>query len=155
MIKIALAAIFVSLSWSPVRAYEEPTEISTQPIGSPFFRHLAADYHLDLKELVKLEKRGFGRAETITLVLISSGTDKTFKDLAKRRLKEKISLEALANERGIDYNKLYLDVRKIKEQIEAKGDQNLPPPVFETPSPTPTPVPKEKKKKREKDDEKT
>ncbi len=130
-------------------AYDEP-EISTNPIGSSFFRHLAADYNLDIKELVKLEDRGFGRAETITLVLISSATGTYFKDLVKRRLKDKILLRDLAVESNLDFNTLWTQAQSIKATIETKGDQNLPPPVFATPAPTPEPEKKTKKEKKPK-----
>lgn len=130
-------------------AYDEP-EISTNPIGSPFFRHLAADYQLDIKELVKLEDRGFGRAETVTLILISSATGTYFKDLAKRRLKDKILLKDLAAESNQDFNSIWNQAQSIKTAIESRGDQNLPPPVYATPSPTPEPEKKPKKEKKKK-----
>jgi hypothetical protein len=106
---------------------------------------------LDLKDLVKLEKRGFGRVETVSLILISSATGKYFKDLAKRRLKEKISLRDLAAEAKLDYNAIHSRAQEIKLTLEAKGDRTLPPPVFETPSPTPAPKEKKKKKREEKE----
>lgn len=137
----------VSSGWA---AYGDDVEVSTNPIGSPFFRHLANQYNLELKELVKLEDRGFGRTETITLILISSATGKYFKDLAKRRLKEKIHLKDLAEEAQLNYGLISLQAQEIKTSIEAKGDRNLPPPVFATPSPTPAPVKKEKKDKKKK-----
>lgn len=124
---------FVACFALPARGLPKEPEISSQPIGSAFFRHLAYDYHLDLQDLVKLEKRGFGRAETISLILISSATGTYFKDLAKRRLKEKILLRNLAAEANLNYETLQKEVIKIKTTIESKGDKNLPPPVFQEP----------------------
>lgn len=106
---------------------------STAPIGSSFLRHFAYDFGFDLKELVKFEKRGFGRAEIITLALISMTTGKPLVDYGKRRLKENVTLKTIAEEASLDYPSLYQTVRTIKEDIEAEGDNNLPPPVFEDP----------------------
>ncbi|MCB4755762.1 MAG: hypothetical protein LHV69_01785 [Elusimicrobia bacterium] len=116
-----------------LHAYEPEPEVklSTNPIGSPFFRHLAFDRNLDLREVVKFEKKGFGRAETVTLILISSATGKPLKEYGKRRLKEKVTLRQFAEEAKLDYDALYRQARAIKEGIEAKGDKNLPPPVFD------------------------
>ena len=117
---------------------------STGPIGSPFYRHLAHDFNLDLHDLVKLERHGFGREEVVTLVLISSATGVNVKEYAKRRLKDQVLLKDLAAEAKLDYPTLERRVRAIKKDIEARGDRNLPPPVYE-PSPTP-PAPRRRKK---------
>lgn len=125
---------------------EEDVKVSTHPIGSPFYRHLAFDYNIDLRELVKFEKKGFGRTEIVTLILISTHTKIPLKDYGNKRLKDKVKLRTLAEEAKMDYDALYKQARTIKEQIEEKGDSQLPPPVFE-PQPTPTPIKKNKKKK--------
>ena len=106
-------------------------EVSTTPIGSPFLRHFAYDYNLNLKDLVKFEKRGFGRTEIISLALISQKTGKPMKEYGKRRIKNQVPLKDLAKEAGMDYGELYSKARRIKGEIEAKGDINLPPPIFE------------------------
>jgi len=105
--------------------------VSTAPIGSPFLRHFAYDYKFDLKELVKFEKRGFGRTEIITIALISQKTGKPMKEYGKRRLKTQVPLIDLAKEAGMDYAELYKKARTIKSEIEAQGENNLPPPIFE------------------------
>jgi len=127
--------------------------LSTTPIGSPFLRHYAYDYNLDLNRLVRFEKRGFSRSEIITLALISEKTGKPMKDYGNRRLKEHVTLKQLAEEEGMDYAPLYEKAQTIKKAIEAKGDQNLPPPVFEKkpdPDPSPTPPPLDEKEETEK-----
>jgi hypothetical protein len=147
-LRLAIAAAALLACASMARAVE-PYDVapSTLPIGSPFYRHLAFDFGLDIRDLVKLERRGFGRGEVVTLVLIAKSTSTTVKDLARRRLKDQVPLKDLAAETGLDYPTLLKNVRAIKEGIESKGEQNLPPPVFE-PSPTPTP-PKKRKKGKE------
>jgi hypothetical protein len=113
-------------AWEPDHA----VDVSTAPIGSPFLRHYAYDYNLDLKTLVKFEKRGFGRTEIITLALISEKTGKPMKEYGKRRIKDHVPIRTLAQEAGMDYSELHKKARQIKTEIEAKGDKNLPPPVF-------------------------
>jgi hypothetical protein len=124
--------------------HDDEVKLSTTPIGSPFLRHYANDYKLDLYELVKFEKRGFGRTEIINLALISQKTGKPMKEYGKRRLNEKVTLKQLTEEAGMNYEEVYKKARDIKAGIEAKGDQNLPPPLFE----------KKEEKKDEKKDEK-
>lgn len=125
----------MGLPFSFLQADENKSEvqISSTPIGSPFFRHLAYDFNLDLEELVKFEKKGFGRAETVTLVLLSKTTGKPLKEFGKRRLKEDVTLKTMAEEASLDYATLYKVVGFVKEGIEAKGENNLPPPVFQSP----------------------
>lgn len=132
------AAALFGLAAAASAAFEPEPSPSTGPIGGAFYRHLAHDFGLDIRELVKLERRGFGRGEVVTIVLISKATGTGFKDYAKRRLKDKVLLKDLAAEAGLDYPTLLKNVRAIKEGIEAKGDAHLPPPVYE-PSPTPQP----------------
>jgi len=117
---------------NPGWAADEDSDVkkSTTPIGGFFYRHLAFDYNLDLKKLVKFEKRGFGRSEIVTLVLISEITGTPLKDYGKRRLKNDFTLKEMAEEAGLDYVTLYKTVGVVKKGIEAKGDKNLPPPVF-------------------------
>lgn len=136
--RLALFSL-VCLSAAAAFAYEDGVDVSTEPIGSPFYRHLAYDFGLDIHDVVKLERHGFGRGEAVTLVLISKATGVSFKDYAKRRLKDQVPLKDLAAEAKLDYPTLLQNVRAVKEGIESKGDQNLPPPVFE---PTPTPEPR-------------
>lgn len=111
--------------------------ISSEPIGSPFFRHMAFDFNLDLREAAKIEKAGFGRTETVTLMLLSKVTGVPIKDYANRRLNDKggknaVTLESLSKEAGLDYPTLYKNAQAIKEGIESKGDRNLPAPVYPT-----------------------
>lgn len=74
--------------------------------------------------------------------MISQKTGKPMKDYGKRRLNEKVTLETFAKEAGMDYPALYEQARSIKAAVEAKTDQNLPPPLFEKkPEPTPSPTP--------------
>jgi hypothetical protein len=138
---------FIAVLFLSAAAFaEEPgVNVSTQPLGSPFYRHLAFDFGLDIHDVAKLERRGFGRGETVTLVLISKATGVSFKEYAKRRLKDQVSLKDLAAEAKLDYPTLLKSVRTIKEGIESKGDQNLPPPVFE---PSPTPEPRRRRKEK-------
>ncbi len=140
------STLLVLASWVSVcSAGFEPTPTpSTAPIGSSFYRHVAYDFNLDLRELVKLEKRGFGRGELVTLVLISSTTGTSVKDYAKRRIKDKVLLKDLAREAGLDYPTLQKRAQVIKLDIEARPDETLPPPLFE---PTPTPPQRRKKAK--------
>ncbi len=130
-------------------AYPEEVAVSTLPIGSPFLRHYANDYKLDLYELVKFEKRGFGRSEIVTLALISQKTGKPMKEYGKRRLNEKVTLKTLAEEAGMDYAVVYQDAQNIKKAVDLKGDQNLPPPLFEK-----TTEEKKEEERKEKEKEK-
>ncbi|MBV9080289.1 MAG: hypothetical protein JO102_04125 [Elusimicrobia bacterium] len=145
-LRFVLMVLAAGLCATAARAYEPEPEVSTMPIGSSFYRHLAFDFGLDLRDLVKLEKRGFGRNEVVTLVLISKATGTNVKEYAKRRLKDEVELKTLAAEAGLDYPTLMKNVTAVKEGIENKGDQDLPPPVFE-PSPSPEPIRRKKGKK--------
>lgn len=111
-------------------------------------RHLASQYNVDLHDLVKFEKRGFGRTETITLVLLSQATNKPLKEYAKERLKNKTPLRELSKQAGVDYQALYNVVQDIKNDIESMGDKNLPPPVFDKKPKDPEDIKKEKKLKK-------
>jgi hypothetical protein len=113
--------------------YDDEPKVSTAPIGSPFFRHLANDFSLDIHDVALFEKKGFGRAETVTIVLISSVTGNSLKSYGRRRLKERVPLEQLAREAGLDYPTLLRVATIIKQGIESKGENNLPPPVFAAP----------------------
>ena len=143
-LRTAFVSLALLLTVSAASAQGFETEVSTQPLGSPYYRHLAFDFNLDLQDLVKLEKRGFGRNEVVTIILISKATGTSFKDYAKRRLKDKVLLKVLAAEAQLDYATLIKNTTAIKEGIEAKGDKNLPPPQFE---PTPTPTSRRSKRK--------
>jgi hypothetical protein len=66
-------------------------------------------------------------------------------------MKDRVSMKELAAEANLNYDDLAKEAREIKIRIEAKGDQNLPPPVFEVPSPTPLETPKKDKKKKSKE----
>lgn len=149
MIRKLLVAVVLVLcaSAAAFAADDYGTEVSTQPLGSPFFRHLAFDFGLDIRDMVKLERRGFGRTETVAIVLISKATGTNFKEYAKRRLKDQVLLKDLADEAKLDYTTLMKNAKAIKEGIEAKGDQNLPPPVFEA---SPTPEPRRNRKSKPK-----
>ncbi len=140
-------------------AWQEPEpEISTQPIGSPYYRHLAQDMNQDLRQLVKFEKKGFGRSEIVALIIISSTTGKPLKGYGNRRLKDKVTLQQLADEAHIDYAQLMTESKRVKELIEAKGDKNLPPALYEMgeilPTPSPTPLSKKDAKKQKKEQKK-
>jgi hypothetical protein len=134
---------------------EEPA-VSTHPIGSSYYRHLAADFDIDLHELIKFERKGFGRAEIVTLILISQQVNKPLKDLGNRRIKDQVLLKDLAKEAKLDYDSLYLTAREIKADIESRGDKNLPPPVFEKVKEDPEKLRREKAKeeKRKRKEEK-
>lgn len=93
---------------------------------------------------MKFEKRGFGRSEIITIALISQKTGKPMKEYGKRRLNEKVTLKKLAEEAGMDYSALYKQAQDTKKNIELKGEQNLPPPLFEK---KPDPASNDKDKK--------
>lgn len=143
MIRKALFFLLIlPLPLALMAADDESVKSSTHPIGSAFYRHLAYDFNVDLRDLYKFERRGFGRAEIITLVMISKSSGTVLKELGKRRLKADTALKTMAAEAGLDYDTLYRVVRVIKEGIEAKGDNNLPPPVLEN----------EQAKEREKQD---
>lgn len=127
-------------------------EYSTTPIGSPFLRHYADRFSLDLRKLIQYEERGFGRAEIITLVEISSHTGVLLKEYGKRRLKNEVTLRELAKEANMEYEPLYQRAQKIKTEIEALGNENLPPPVFkEIKDPKKEKKERKKKKKKEKE----
>ena len=128
----ALAAALMWLALPVKAAWVEPEpDISTQPIGSPFYRHLAQELNLDLRQLVKFEKNGVGRSEIVALIMISSSTGKPLRDYGNRRLKTNVTLEELAAEAHIDHAKLISEARGVKEQIEAMGETDLPPPLYE------------------------
>ncbi|MFN0118131.1 MAG: hypothetical protein ACKVQC_07575 [Elusimicrobiota bacterium] len=111
---------------------DEEVEVSTLPIGSNFYRHLAQEFNLNLHHLVKFEKSGVGRSEMISLILISTGSGKSLQNLGKDRYKSKKTLKQLAEENSLRYVDIYQNAVNIKKVIEAKGDLDLPPPVFET-----------------------
>jgi hypothetical protein len=114
-------------------------KLSTNPVGSPFIRHLASDFQVDVIKLSKFEKRGFSRSEIITLLLISEKTKKPMKELGTERLKSQIPLRDMAKREAMDYDELYQMVKDIKEDVESRGEHGLPPPVFE---PVASPAPK-------------
>jgi hypothetical protein len=111
--------------------YDETPVVSTAPIGSSYYRHLAHMTNIDLRELEKFEQRGFGRTEINILILISSGSVQTLKDYGNRRLKDNVPLNDLIAEAHCDHDAIYAKARAMKAAIEAMGDQNLPPPVYE------------------------
>lgn len=125
-------------------------EYSTTPIGSPFMRHLAFKTGADLVLLSKMERRGFGHAETITLIKIAEHSKKPLKELAKVRLKDNPTLRSMAEKEGMNYDVVYAESRELKGQIESLGDQQLPPPVFEKKEIDPDAD--KKKKQKEQDD---
>ena len=108
-------------------------EQSTTPLGSYYYRHLAFDFGQDMNKLVRYEERGFGRAEILTLILLSKITGAPLKDYGNRRLKMDKSLKELTEEAGLHYVTLYKTVAAIKTSLEEKGDSNLPPPVYRSP----------------------
>ncbi len=133
---MTLILVFAGSCYAGAKKTElTPEEIaaSTTPIGSPFYRHLADDFNLDLRELVKFERKGFSRTEIITLVLISDSDVKKLKEIGNRRIKDLVPLETLVKEAGLEYRSIYKVVRQMKSDIEERGDKNLPPPVFEKP----------------------
>ncbi len=142
--------VFLLISSSSHAAWDEPPAVSTDPIGSPFYRHLAQQANLDLRTLVRFEKRGFGRNEICSLVLLSSATHVDIKDYGKRRLKDKVTIQQFADEGHVDYDDLMTRSREMKRRIEAMGDRNLPPPVYPEPSPSETPDDKKEKGKKQK-----
>ncbi len=127
--------------------YQDEPEVSTAPIGSSYYRHLAQMTNVDLRELVKFERRGFGRTEINVLILISSGSVQTLKDYGNRRLKDNVSLNDLIKESNHDHDVIYAKAREMKAAIEAMGDQNLPPPVYDVAASTTSATPQKKKKK--------
>jgi hypothetical protein len=145
---LLLCGVLVMLfGWHRARAEESNSEVasSTMPLGSPYYRFLANDFDIDLRELVKFERKGFGRSEIAMLVVLSGSDVKKLKALGNRRIKDQVSMETLAKEAGYNYRDLVKVAREIKADIEAKGDKDLPPPVFPTPSVSPSPTPKAKK----------
>lgn len=107
-------------------------KVSTQPIGSSYYRHVAFDFGLDLKKLIRYEKRGFGRAEIINLILLAKITGDKLKNFGNRRLKREATLKQMTEEAGLDYVTMYKVVQVLKKALEDKGDKNLPPPVVLT-----------------------
>lgn len=105
-------------------------ELSTTPVGSAFVRHLAKESNQDVKVLAKMERLGFGRSEMVTLSLVSQKKGKSLRDLANERLKSPITLKTMAEREGFSYPELYAQARQLKKEIEKKGGENLPPPVF-------------------------
>jgi len=139
----------LSLAQSP-----DDVKISTQPLGSPFIRHFTHDYNFDIKKVARFEEKGFGRTEIITLAFISSHTGVELKVYGKRRLKMDVTLRELAEEAGMEYRPLYEKAARVKKEIEAKGDKNLPPPVFAEPKKSKKDKKKEKKKKKAQEEKK-
>lgn len=150
MRKLSFLTVAFFLAASAHAAWDEPPKVSTGPIGSPFYRHLAYELNMDLHDLAKFEKHGFGRTETCTLILISSATHVPLKEYGKRRLKDKVSLHQFADEAHLDFEDLHNRAKELKERIEAMGEENLPPPVYPEPSPSPIPEQKPEKPKKEK-----
>ncbi|MCG3203393.1 MAG: hypothetical protein KCHDKBKB_00050 [Elusimicrobia bacterium] len=146
---LGILAIFGFIAPLQAAFYDEGLPVSTHPIGSPFYRHLAQETNIDLRELVKFEKRGFGRSEIITLIFISSATGKPLKDYGQRRLKDKVSLRELAAEAQLDYSELHKRVKEFKTRLEFLGDDLLPPPVYEVDTSTQV-SPSQSKKKKDK-----
>jgi hypothetical protein len=141
--RLVLLTILTLAAAGAHAAYQDPEiELSTDPIGSSYYRHLARESNIDLRELVKFERRGFGRTEINILILISSGSVQTLKDFGNRRLKEKTSLEEMVRGAGFDFDTVYVKARELKTTIEAMGDNDLPPPVFEATLSTATVSPK-------------
>jgi hypothetical protein len=99
---------------------------STTPIGSSYYRHLAYDFDIPIKELVKFERKGFGRIEIVEIILIANSMEKSPKDLGNRRIKDHVSMETLAKEAGLNYQELAKVAREIKTEIESRGDKDLP-----------------------------
>ncbi len=146
-LKLSLFLLGMAASTLWAADNEPKVNISTTPLGSPFLRHLAHDYKMNLRDLIKFERRGFARTEIISIALIAEKTGKPLKEYGKRRIKNKVLLRDLAQEAGMDYSALYRKSREIKAAVEAKGAENLPPPVFEEKpknEKTPEPGPKEK-----------
>jgi hypothetical protein len=153
MRKFLLFMAFAAMSSYTHAAYEEEEIISTAPIGSSFYRHLARETNIDLRELVKFEKRGFGRTEICILILISTESVQTLKDNGNKRLKEQTPLKVLVKDANMDFDKVYAQARELKTRIEAMGDENLPEAIYEVAQSTPTETPKKKKKKEDSIDE--
>src|SRR5262249_54846231 len=100
---LALGLVAAMASAAHAVSEEEPA-VSTQPIGTPFYRHLAWDMNVDLRELVKFERHGFGRAEIVTIVLLSKTTGAALKDYGRRRVRDRTLLRDLTIEAGLDYD---------------------------------------------------
>ena len=133
-------------------AYPDPEpSVSTAPIGSSYYRHLAQETSTDIRDLVKFERRGFGRTEINILILISNGSVQTLKDYGNRRIKESVPLKKLVSEAGKDFDEIYGRARELKSRIEKMGDSNLPPAVYEVAISTPDADVPVKKKKRKHD----
>src|SRR4051812_38488824 len=75
-------------------------QLSTTPLGSSYYRHLADDFDIPIKELVKFERKGFGRMEIVEIILIANSQEKPIKELGNRRIKDHVSMETLAKEAG-------------------------------------------------------
>jgi hypothetical protein len=147
--RLLLLSALLLASATARASYQDPdVDVSTGPIGSSYYRHLAQMTNIDLHELVKFERRGFGRTEINVLVVISSGSIKTMKDYGNRRLKDNVPLDDLIKEAHRDHDEVYRRAREMKAAIEAMGDQNLPPPVYEVANSTPDAAKKEKKEKK-------
>jgi len=142
-----LGSAFAHAEWNP-----DP-EVSTAPIGLSYYRHLAQMTNIDLRELEKFERRGFARTEINILIILSSGSVQALKDYGNRRLKDNVALDDLIAEAHKDHDAVYAQARKMKADIEAMGDENLPPPVYEVRASSATAKPSAKKKKyKEKND---
>jgi hypothetical protein len=113
-------------------------QVSTTPLGSPFYRHLAQDFDIPMREMIKFERKGFGRSEMVEIILIAKTGNKTIKELGNRRIKDHVPMETLAKEAGMNYREMSKAARDIKLDIEARGEKDLPPPVYEISTSTPT-----------------
>lgn len=105
---------------------------STTPIGSPYYRYLAYDFDIPIKELVKFERKGFGRVEIVEIILIANAEDKPIKELGNRRIKDHVPMETLAKEAGLNYREVVKVAREIKEEIESRDLKDLPPAVYDS-----------------------
>ena len=129
---------------------------STTPLGSPYYRHLAQDFNIDIKELVKFERKGFGRQEIVMLIIIANTLEKPLKEIGNRRIKEKVPMDVLVKEAKLNYGELVSAARDVKEDIESRGLKDLPKAVYDVANSTPgvvaSPAPKKKKENKPKEE---
>jgi hypothetical protein len=85
---------------------------------TPFTKELAQRVDWPLDKLEKIERKGFGRTEMISLVAIARKSRKSWDRLVKDRDKG-VPLRSLAEEAGLVYLDVFRNSQKLKTEIDA------------------------------------
>lgn len=101
---------------------------STEPLRktpTTFARRLAQKADWPLEKIEKLERKGYGRTEIISLIEIARRSPKTWDDLVKERDKGK-KMRELAEEAALNYNEVFRRAQKLRDEINAEVEGQLP-----------------------------